>query len=70
MSRNHGVSPNTLQPGDGGIDGRALIWNAEREQDLCFALVKSGLPSVVALGAFLGNIAAGEASIGFFICLG
>ncbi len=69
VSRIHGFAPNTVQRGDGGIDGRALIWNAEREQDLCIAQVKRGKPSVDALGAFQGKIAAGEAAIGLFITL-
>ena len=69
VSRIHGFAPNTVQRGDGGIDGRALIWNAEKGKDLCIAQVKRGKPSVDALRAFYGKIASGEAAIGLFITL-
>ena len=69
VSRIHGFAPNTVQRGDGGIDGRALIWNGEKGRDLCIAQVKRGKPSVDALRAFYGKIATGEAAIGLFITL-
>jgi len=69
VTRIHGFAPNTVQRGDGGIDGRALIWNGEVDNDLCVAQVKRGKPSVDALRAFYGKIAAGEAAIGLFITL-
>ena len=69
VTRIHGFAPNTVQRGDGGIDGRALILNAEKDLDLCIAQVKRGKPSVDALRAFYGNIATGEAAIGLFITL-
>ena len=69
VTRVHGFAPNTVQRGDGGIDGRALIWNGEQDNDLCIAQVKRGKPSVDALRAFYGKIAAGEAAIGLFITL-
>ena len=65
----HGFAPNEVQRGDGGIDGRALILNAEKGKDLCIAQVKRGTPSVDALRAFYGKIAAGEAAIGLVITL-
>ena len=69
VTRIHGFAPNTVQRGDEGIDGRALILNAEKGKDLCIAQVKRGTPSVDALRAFYGKIAAGEAAIGLFITL-
>ncbi len=69
VTRIHGFAPNTVQRGDGGIDGRALIWNAEKDHDKCIAQVKRGKPSVDALRAFYGKIATGEAAIGLFITL-
>ena len=69
VTRIHGFAPNTVQRGDGGIDGRALIWRAEKDNDLCIAQVKRGAPSTDALRAFYGKIATGEAAIGLFITL-
>ena len=69
VTRIHGFAPNTVQRGDGGIDGRALIWNAEKDHEKCIVQVKRGKPSVDALRAFYGKIAAGEAAIGLFITL-
>jgi len=69
VTRVHGFAPNTVQRGDGGVDGRALIWNGDAGRDLCIAQVKRGRPSVDALRAFYGKIAAGEAAIGLFITL-
>lgn len=69
VTRIHGFAPNTVQRGDGGIDGRALIWNGEAGKDLCIAQVKRGRPSVDALRAFYGKVATGEAAIGLFITL-
>ena len=69
VTRIHGFASNTVQRGDEGIDGRALILNAEKGKDLCIAQVKRGTPSVDALRAFYGKIATGEAAIGLFITL-
>ena len=69
VTRIHGFASNTVQRGDEGIDGRALILNAEKGKDLCIAQVKRGTPSVDALRAFYGKIATDEAAIGLFITL-
>ncbi|MGI9310817.1 MAG: DNA-methyltransferase [bacterium] len=69
VSRIHGLAPNTVQRGDGGIDGRGLILYAEKKDNLCIAQVKSGAPSVDALRAFQGNIVGGRAAVCLFITL-
>ena len=69
VTRIPGFAPNTVQRGDGGIDGRALIYAAEKGTDLCIAQVKGGKPNIDSLRAFLGVIASGKAAIGVFITL-
>ena len=64
-----GFAPNTVQRGDGGIDGRARIYGAGKEDSLCISQVKGGKPSVDSLRAFFGIIASGKAAIGVFITL-
>ena len=69
VTRIRGFAPNTVQRGDGGIDGRALIFGAEQGNDLCIAQVKGGKPNIDALRAFANIIAGGKAAIGVFITL-
>ena len=69
VTRIPGFAPNTVQRGDGGIDGRALIYGAAKEEHLCIAQVKGGKPSIDSLRAFFGMIAGGKAAIGVFITL-
>ena len=69
VTRIRGFAPNTVQRGDGGIDGRALIFGAEQGNDLCIAQVKGGKPAIDALRAFANIIAGGKAAIGVFITL-
>jgi len=69
VTRIPGFAPNTVQRGDGGIDGRALIFGAEKGEDLCIAQVKGGKPNIDALRAFVSIIAGGKAAIGVFITL-
>ena len=69
VTRIPGFAPNAVQRGDGGIDGRALIYGAGKEQNLCIAQVKGGKPSIDSLRAFFGMLASGKAAIGVFITL-
>lgn len=69
VTRIPGLAPNTVQRGDGGVDGRALIYGAENGQNLCIAQVKGGKPSIDSLRAFSGVLAGGKAAIGVFITL-
>jgi len=69
VTRIPGFAPNKAQRGDGGIDGRALIYGAKKGEELCIAQVKGGKPSIDALRAFAGVIAGGKAAIGVFITL-
>ncbi len=69
VTRIPGFAPNTVQRGDGGIDGRALIYGAAKEEHLCIAQVKGGKPNIDSLRAFFGMIAGGKAAIGVFITL-
>ena len=69
VTRIPGFAPNTVQRGDRGIDGRALIYSTKKEERLCIAQVKGGKPNIDALRAFFGMIASGKATIGVFITL-
>ncbi|WP_423906142.1 DNA methyltransferase [Candidatus Spongiihabitans sp.] len=69
VTRIPGFAPNAVQRGDGGIDGRALIFGAEKERNLCIAQVKGGKQSIDSLRTFFGMIASGKAAIGVFITL-
>ena len=70
VTRIPGFAPNTVQRGDGGIDGRARIWGGEKENDLCIAQVKGGeAPSVDSVKAFAGMLIGGKAAIGVYITL-
>ena len=69
VTRIRGFAPNTVQVGDGGIDGRAKIHNPEVENNLCIAQVKGGTPNVDILQAFCGKLIGGKAGIGVFITL-
>ena len=69
VTRIPGFAPNSVQRGDGGIDGRALIYGAKKEQNLCIAQVKGGKPSIDSLRAFSSVTAGGKAVIGVFITL-
>jgi len=69
VTRIPGFAPNKVQRGDGGIDGRALIYGAKKGEDLCIAQVKGGKPNIDALRAFAGVITGGKAAIGVFITL-
>ncbi len=69
VTRIRGFAPNKVQRGDGGIDGRALIFGAEKDENLCIAQVKGGKPSIESLRAFSDVIAKGKAAIGVFITL-
>jgi len=69
VTRIRGFVPNKVQRGDGGIDGRALIYGAKKGEDLCIAQVKGGKVAIDALRAFAGVIAGGKAAIGVFITL-
>ena len=69
VTRIPGFAPNTVQRGDGGIDGRALIYGAEKDNNLCIVQVKSGKPTIDSLRAFCGMITGGNAAIGVFITL-
>ena len=69
VTRIPGFAPNKVQRGDGGIDGRALIYGAKKPDNLCIAQVKGGKPNIDSLRAFSGVIASGKAAIGIFITL-
>jgi len=69
VTRIRGFAPNKVQRGDGGIDGRALIFGAKKGENLCIAQVKGGKPAIDALRAFASVIAGGKAAIGVFITL-
>ena len=69
VTRIPGFAPNAVQRGDGGIDGRALIYGAEKEKKLCVAQVKSGKPNIDSLKAFFGMVVSGKVAIGVFITL-
>ena len=69
VTRIPGFAPNKVQRGDGGIDGRALIYGAKKPDNLCIAQVKGGKPNIDSLRAFSGVIASGKATIGIFITL-
>ncbi len=69
VTRIPGFAPNTVQRGDGGIDGRALIYGGKKGKDLCIAQVKGGKPNIADLRGFLGVIAGEKAVIGVFITL-
>ena len=69
VTRIPGFAPNAVQRGDGGIDGRALIYAAEKDKNLCIAQVKGGKPNIDSLRAFSGVVASGKAVIGVFITL-
>ena len=69
VTRIRGFAPNAVQRGDGGIDGRALIYGASKDENLCIAQVKGGKPSIDSLRAFFGMLASGKAAIGVFITL-
>ena len=69
VTRIPGFAPNAVQRGDGGIDGRALIYGAGKDENLCIAQVKGGKPSIDSLRAFFGMLASGKAAIGVFITL-
>ena len=69
VTRIRGFAPNTVQTGDGGIDGRAMIHNRDLDNRLCIAQVKGGKPNISDLRAFCGSLAGGKAAIGIFITL-
>ena len=69
VTRIPGFAPNKVQRGDGGIDGRALIYGAKKPDNLCIAQVKGGKPNIDSLRAFSGVIASGKAAVGIFITL-
>ena len=70
VTRIPGFAPNTVQRGDGGIDGRARIWGGEKDNDLCIAQVKGGeAPSVDSVKAFAGMLIGNKAAIGVYITL-
>ena len=69
VTRIRGFAPNTVQTGDGGIDGRAMIHSRDPENRLCIAQVKGGTPSIDSLRAFCGKLSGGKAGIGVFITL-
>ena len=69
VTRIPGFAPNTIQRSDGGIDGRAIIFGADKGDALCIAQVKGGAPHIDALKAFAGIIHGGKAAIGVFITL-
>ena len=69
VTRIPGFAPNKVQRGDGGIDGRALIYGAKKPGNLCIAQVKGGKPNIDSLRAFSGVIASGKAAVGIFITL-
>ena len=69
VTRIRGFAPNTVQRGDGGIDGRALIYGAKKDENLCIAQVKGGKPNIDSLRAFCGVIASDKVMVGVFITL-
>lgn len=69
VTRIPGFAPNDKQTGDGGVDGRARIFNYDDDNDLCIAQVKGGKPSVDSLKAFISIILGGKATIGIFITI-
>lgn len=69
VTRIRGFAPNTVQRGDGGIDGRGMIYNSALENGLCIAQVKGGAPTVNDLRAFCGSLKGGKAAMGVFITL-
>ncbi|MDA8007149.1 MAG: site-specific DNA-methyltransferase [Gammaproteobacteria bacterium] len=69
ITRIPGFAPNTVQRGDSGIDGRALIYGLPKADALCIAQVKGGKPGIDALRAFAGVIDANSAAVGVFITL-
>ncbi len=69
VTRIPGFAPNAVQVGGGGVDGRAKIYHAPKDADLCIAQVKGGEPKNEALRAFYGIIASGKAAVGIFITL-
>ena len=69
VTRIRGFAPNTVQRGDGGIDGRGMIHDPTLEERLCIAQVKGGKPSVNDLRAFCGSLTGGKAAMGIFITL-
>ena len=69
VARIPGFVPNKVQRGDGGIDGRALIYGAKKPNNLCIAQVKGGKPNIDSLRAFSSIIAGGKAAVGVFITL-
>ncbi|CAJ2376105.1 MAG: site-specific DNA-methyltransferase [Gammaproteobacteria bacterium] len=69
VTRIPGFAPNKAQRGDGGIDGRARIFQGDKNHSLCIAQVKGGAPGIDSLRAFSSIIAGGAAAIGVFITL-
>ena len=69
VTRIPGFAPNKVQRGDGGIDGRALIYGAKKKEELCISQVKGGKPAIDSLRAFSGVIASRKAAVGVFITL-
>ena len=69
VTRICGFVPNTVQRGDGGIDGRGMLHNPALENGLCIAQVKGGKPNVNDLRAFCGSLQGGKAAMGVFITL-
>lgn len=69
VTRVRGFAPNTVQVGDSGIDGRALIWGLADGENLCIAQIKGGTPHIESLRAFAREISADKAAMGIFITL-
>ena len=69
VTRIRGFAPNTVQRGDGGIDGRGKLHDPVLKNGLCIAQVKGGKPSVNDLRAFCGSLRGGKAAMGVFITL-
>lgn len=69
VTRLEGFAPNAVQRGDGGIDGRALIYAPELENDLCIAQVKGATPAVDQIKAFASTIEGERCAMGIFITL-
>ncbi len=67
VTRIRGFAPNTVQRGDGGIDGRGMLHDPSLKNGLCIAQVKGGTPNVNELRAFCDSLAGGKAAMGIFI---
>ena len=71
VNRLSGFVPNTKQVADGGVDGRATIYDEPEnwESKLALAQVKGGRFNLSSLRDFIGVVRSSEAAIGRFITL-